>query len=476
MTLPLTIALTTYNRAPWLGKAIQGILDQTFEDFELLILDRGSTDATPEVILGFKDPRIRYVRNPPGTSREFNGMATNVIGRGEYILIAHDDDIFLPDLARRQFGMLAAHPGMTAVGANMHLMNESGEDVGTTLYPGTEDRVYGPGEYVRNVLEDRIWILVSGLMYRRRLIPAAAVQELYYGVVRKRKSKETRDATSEMNLLTYMNRKAPIGFLGEPLIRYRQHSGQDSRTYDVFRPIIDTVIGLKGAARHNRLGPETLGILEAFLQRYRLQATLGQWRDRKPSPSTLRKIRNGKPKLEQLAADLPARNALLPAGILMSQLGLSPDPALWSRGAEEAGALGNVATRALMAWMVSRQAGRNLFGPYPGLRRIAIFGSVFVASLLILEARERGLDVVCCLDSNPSRQGSSLLGVPIFPLGWLAEKGRGVDGIVISSEKDHLNLFRSILAEAGGDASKVVSWLEMVPRIAGEARAVGSPG
>lgn len=59
----ITIAIPTYNRAKLLTEAIESVLVQTYEDFELLISDNASTDETKNVVVSFKNPRIRYHRN-----------------------------------------------------------------------------------------------------------------------------------------------------------------------------------------------------------------------------------------------------------------------------------------------------------------------------------------------------------------------------------------------------------------------------
>ena len=59
----VSVCIPTYNRAPLLAQAIQSVLGQTLQDFELLISDNASTDDTEAVVRSFDDPRIRYVRN-----------------------------------------------------------------------------------------------------------------------------------------------------------------------------------------------------------------------------------------------------------------------------------------------------------------------------------------------------------------------------------------------------------------------------
>ena len=65
----VTVCLPTYNRAHYLREAIESVLSQTFQDFELLICDNASTDETSEVVKSFRDARIRYVRHSRNINR-----------------------------------------------------------------------------------------------------------------------------------------------------------------------------------------------------------------------------------------------------------------------------------------------------------------------------------------------------------------------------------------------------------------------
>lgn len=88
-----SIVLPTYNRAAYLPVAIQSVLDQTFVDFELIIVDDGSTDTTAEVVSKFADPRIKYFKK----ENEERSIARNFgIGHatGRYINFLDADDYF----------------------------------------------------------------------------------------------------------------------------------------------------------------------------------------------------------------------------------------------------------------------------------------------------------------------------------------------------------------------------------------------
>ena len=97
MSSPLvSIVLPTYNRAYLLKRAIQSVLNQTYRNFELIVVDDGSTDNTKEVVEDFHDKRIRYVAHE---KRRGANAARNTgikLAEGEYVAFQDDDDIWLP--------------------------------------------------------------------------------------------------------------------------------------------------------------------------------------------------------------------------------------------------------------------------------------------------------------------------------------------------------------------------------------------
>ncbi len=99
-----SVVIPTYNRAELVGRAIRSVLDQSYTDFELLVVDDASTDRTAAVVRSFGDPRVRYIRLPENGG---NAVARNAGVRcatGELITFLDSDDEFLP-------GFLAAMDG-----------------------------------------------------------------------------------------------------------------------------------------------------------------------------------------------------------------------------------------------------------------------------------------------------------------------------------------------------------------------------
>lgn len=91
-----SVIIPTYNRAKDLKRSLESVLAQTFTDFELLIVDDGSTDSTPEVVGWYNDDRIRYIYqdNKERSAARNNGMQQ---ATGKYICLLDSDDIFYPE-------------------------------------------------------------------------------------------------------------------------------------------------------------------------------------------------------------------------------------------------------------------------------------------------------------------------------------------------------------------------------------------
>jgi len=107
-TPTVSVIIPTYNRAHLVGRAIRSVLNQTFQDFEIIVVDDGSTDNTEEVVKSFNDPRIRYIRheqNRGGSAARNTGIRA---ASGEYIAFLDSDDEWLPEKLARQVQLLRA--------------------------------------------------------------------------------------------------------------------------------------------------------------------------------------------------------------------------------------------------------------------------------------------------------------------------------------------------------------------------------
>lgn len=130
----VTVAMSIHNAAATLGLAFRSILYQTFEDWELVVIDDGSTDQTREIISQTNDPRIRFIQEPFGNL----GLAPRLnqcvrLARGRYIARMDADDVAYPHRLERQVRFLQEHPDIDLLGAGAVLFRAKGEVFG--LYP-----------------------------------------------------------------------------------------------------------------------------------------------------------------------------------------------------------------------------------------------------------------------------------------------------------------------------------------------------
>jgi len=106
----VSVIIPTHNRAHFLRDAIFSVLNQTFQDFEIIVVDDASTDNTSEIVAAFNDERIRFLRhdiNKGGSAARNTGILNS---QCDYIAFLDDDDEWLPDKLRKQMEILLASP------------------------------------------------------------------------------------------------------------------------------------------------------------------------------------------------------------------------------------------------------------------------------------------------------------------------------------------------------------------------------
>jgi glycosyltransferase involved in cell wall biosynthesis len=122
----VSVVIKSYNHAPFVAQTIQSLLDQSFQDFEIVVTDDASTDGTPDVVRGFTDKRIHLEVFPAnqGISKAMN--ATLARARGELIAILNSDDYALPGRLEKQVAFLDGHADTGAVFAMPRFVDETG--------------------------------------------------------------------------------------------------------------------------------------------------------------------------------------------------------------------------------------------------------------------------------------------------------------------------------------------------------------
>ncbi|RNC63284.1 glycosyltransferase family 2 protein [Proteiniphilum sp. X52] len=113
----ISVLILLYNSGAFLRETIDSVLAQTFSDFELLLMDDGSSDDTADIVRTYKYPRIRYERCPHDFSGTFNWGLSQA--KGKYVALFDHDDIMVPNRLQVQFDFMETHTDIVACGAWM---------------------------------------------------------------------------------------------------------------------------------------------------------------------------------------------------------------------------------------------------------------------------------------------------------------------------------------------------------------------
>jgi glycosyltransferase involved in cell wall biosynthesis len=156
----VAVIIPAYNQSQFLSQAIQSVLDQTFSDWEAVIVDDGSSDDTRNVAHSFKDSRLRYIyQENRGLSAARNTGIRN--STAPYLSFLDSDDMFLPEKLALLLAMLQQHPELGLVAGQAVPVDENNQRVGkimdTPLPPQPERLLLGNPLHVGSVLLRRNW-------------------------------------------------------------------------------------------------------------------------------------------------------------------------------------------------------------------------------------------------------------------------------------------------------------------------------
>ncbi len=141
----VSVVLPTYNGARYLAESVQSVIAQTFQDWELIIVDDCSTDETPQIIEHFvqQDPRIRSIRHE--TNRKLPAALNTGFAdaRGEFFTWTSDDNLFARSALSEMYDLLVDQPATDVVYCDLTIIDSEGNVTGTRPLCSIERIVYG---------------------------------------------------------------------------------------------------------------------------------------------------------------------------------------------------------------------------------------------------------------------------------------------------------------------------------------------
>lgn len=241
----VSVLIPVRNCAPYLDRALESLAAQTFTDFEIVIVDNGSSDGTDAVIADWarREPRLRAFRlERPGLSESLNFAAA--MARAPLLARLDGDDIAYPNRLALQVEAMARQPSLGLIGSGAELIDSQGR------YVGALDRPTGDSD-LRAFLETGCGFVHSSVMMRREAFEAA-------GGYRK-----GLNVAEDYDLWLRMAEVTELGNLPQRLVRYRLHPASNTARRPVRQAIaIACVTAAREARRRGQPEPFSGGIPE----------------------------------------------------------------------------------------------------------------------------------------------------------------------------------------------------------------------
>jgi len=206
----VSVIIPTFNRSALLQDALKSVLGQTFQDFEVIVVDNSSKDNTGEVVRSFHDPRIKLfeIDNEGVIARSRNyGLKE---AKGEFIAFLDDDDMWLPEKLEAQLNYLKEHPEYSAVYSNTWIVADN--DSKRRLYLKPEG--FRKGDIFSDLLKENI-IPQLTLLIRREVFERVGLLN----------EDPSLRCVEDYEYMLRVAMVFKVGFIEAPLTIYRLHPG-----------------------------------------------------------------------------------------------------------------------------------------------------------------------------------------------------------------------------------------------------------
>ena len=230
----VSVVLPVYNGERFLGEAIQSVSDQTFHDFELLVVDDGSTDNTEATVRQFKGPIIYHRQENQGA-----GVARNLgvaFAQGEWIAFIDADDIWDTQKLSTQLDYLEEHPNVSFVYCDMDLTDAEGHLIEASFLSAALAR--RKRKRRRNLVSlafhNQPFPYPSAVMCKRELFLKTGGFNPRFG----------KNYHEDFELFARMARVSPVHFMPQSLVRYRQGKRNEERWNSNWDILLDCLLEL----------------------------------------------------------------------------------------------------------------------------------------------------------------------------------------------------------------------------------------
>ena len=227
MQQPLvSIILPVYNTAAFIAATIESVLKQTYQHFELLVLDDGSTDGVASIIKRYTDTRICYIANDKNYGLIYTLNKGLQLAKGDFIARLDGDDICVPTRLEKQVAWLLANPSTAMVASTIQYIDAAGKLI-DTVWP--QDLKYITAEAIKQYLPKDNCIAHPTVMFNKKHIQEVHYRDLttFYGndYLANNATEKNLSLAEDYDLWLWMlSLNKRIDKINEPLLLYRTHT------------------------------------------------------------------------------------------------------------------------------------------------------------------------------------------------------------------------------------------------------------
>jgi len=231
----VSVLMPAYNAEKYIGEAIKSVLNQTFTNFELIVINDGSTDKTEEIILSYKDKRIRYIKNEKNIGVIATRNISVELATGKYCALLDADDVALPRRLEKQLQFLETHQDYVLCGSWALTIDGNGKKTGRIRFIDN-----------RNLLKIS-FLFSNALINPSIMIRSEILKSFMY-------HPEILISEDFDFFLRIVNAGYKIANVPEYLIKYRWHDTnisveneafQTEKKFELLKPYIESFIGRK---------------------------------------------------------------------------------------------------------------------------------------------------------------------------------------------------------------------------------------
>lgn len=222
----VSICIPTYNAEKTVVSTVRSILNQTYQNLEILVVDNASTDDTLALLQQFRDPRIEIYKNAKNIGAEKNWSKCIELANGEYIAIYHADDLYRPEMIGKQVHAFMNNEKIGAVFSMANYINIQSEVIGVHKFPANFKikNAYYFIEIFNFILENQNFLLSPSAMVKSEIYKK--LSPFNYEMFR---------TSADLDMWFRILKNYPIAILDEKLMDYRMSDTQGSFLYNCLR-------------------------------------------------------------------------------------------------------------------------------------------------------------------------------------------------------------------------------------------------